>query len=99
MNSLSKQTDAEVLLRQPGSNSIHGEKVLLKVSTKSFIANSEFQEEVFGPFGLLVEYGDEQELLSLLSVLNGQLTGTIIGNEQDQELPNVISLLRKNVVD
>jgi NADP-dependent aldehyde dehydrogenase len=44
---------------------------------------------------LLVEYGDEQELLSLLSVLNGQLTGTIIGNEQDQELPNVISILRK----
>ena len=95
VNSLSKQKDAEVLLRQPGSNSIHGEKVLLKVPTKSFIANSEFQEEVFGPFGLLVEYGDEQELLSLLSVLNGQLTGTIIGNEQDQELPNVISILRK----
>lgn len=95
LNSLLKHADAEVLLRQPGSNSIHGEKVLLKVSSKSFIDNNCFQEEAFGPCALLVEYCDERDLLSLLSSLNGQLTGTIIGNEHDRALPNVISILRK----
>ena len=95
VNSLSKQTDAEVLLSQSGSNSMHGEKVLLKVSTKSYIDNSCFHEEAFGPFALLVEYFDERDLVPLLSSLNGQLTGTIIANEHDQALPNVISILRK----
>lgn len=53
------------------------------VSGADFLANPAFHNEVFGPFSLIVKSKDEDELLQIINALEGQLTGTIIAEEDD----------------
>jgi len=92
---LTARKEVNVLYRSPGVNSIHGEKVLAEVSSVDFFADKELCCEVFGPFSLLVAYEDNAQLFMLLSKLDGQLTGTIIGNEKDKELEGVVDEFQK----
>lgn len=48
-----------------------------------FLENPDLQEEVFGPFTLLVTYENLDELNQLASVLDGQLTATIFGEKHE----------------
>jgi 2,5-dioxopentanoate dehydrogenase len=71
--------EAEVLLEVQGA----GKPGLAKVSAREFRENHLLQEEVFGPFGLLVECETVEEMLATVPS-QGQLTGTIhceIGEE------------------
>jgi NADP-dependent aldehyde dehydrogenase len=52
----------------------------------SFVANLSLHSEIFGPAGLLVEAGNEAELLALAPRLEGQLTATIHASESDRAL-------------
>jgi alpha-ketoglutaric semialdehyde dehydrogenase len=67
------------------------------VAGKTFLANPNLQEEVFGPYSLLVQCIDEQELLAVAQALSGQLTSTIMGTVEDikkhQSLLNVVQEL------
>jgi NADP-dependent aldehyde dehydrogenase len=56
---------------------------LYMVSGNDFIANSEFQEEVFGPFSLIVKCKDLNEMERVIKNLEGQLTGSIFAKESD----------------
>jgi NADP-dependent aldehyde dehydrogenase len=47
------------------------------ISGEQFIANPQFQEEVFGPFSLVVKCKNLKELEQLILHLKGQLTGSI----------------------
>lgn len=49
--------------------------------------------EVFGPTALVVEYDDEQQLLEVARVLDGQLTATVHGNDADAIAPELIRIL------
>ncbi len=62
------------------------------VSGKDFLANPKMQTEVFGPFSLVVKSKDEDELIDVINSLEGQLTGTIIAENND--IPNL-----KGIVD
>ena len=62
-------------------NYINGEKVLAKVNAKTFIDNPELHEEVFGIFSLIIELEDTEDLFHLICSLEGQLTGSILGEE------------------
>jgi len=53
------------------------------VSAKDFIENPALSEEVFGPFSLLVECENEDEMLAVLRHLKGQLTTTVMGTDDD----------------
>jgi 2,5-dioxopentanoate dehydrogenase len=65
------------------SDSYKGSATLMEVSAMNFIKNTELQDEVFGPSSLIVKANDAGELLHAIEVLNGQLTGTVFGNETD----------------
>ncbi|MFP3632299.1 aldehyde dehydrogenase (NADP(+)), partial [Burkholderia sp. SIMBA_045] len=41
------------------------------------------QEEVFGPASIVIEVADQRELAAALQGLRGQLTATLIGEEQE----------------
>ena len=45
--------------------------------------NTNLHKEVFGPFSLVVKCRDFKELKNIIAELEGQLTGTIIGNEEE----------------
>lgn len=51
-----------------------------RVSGADFGSNRRLQEEVFGPFTLVVGCGDRAEMEALLSGLDGQLTAALIGD-------------------
>ncbi len=57
------------------------------VSGQEFIENKKLHQEVFGPFSLVVQAASEQELLDIIKNLEGQLTATIIA--QDEDIPNL----------
>jgi NADP-dependent aldehyde dehydrogenase len=64
---------------------------LLLVSGKDFAANIEaLREECFGPASLVVTYADLGELLELLDGLQPSLTATIAGQEDEEDLVNLL---------
>lgn len=49
--------------------------------------------EVFGPATLVVEYDDERRLLDVANLLEGQLTATVQGSDDDEIAPTLIRAL------
>ncbi len=67
---------------------------LFKTDASQFLASSELSCELFGPSSLVVTYADRQELIELIESLEGQLTATIHGSEEDLiEYSDVVRLL------
>jgi alpha-ketoglutaric semialdehyde dehydrogenase len=57
--------------------------VLVSVSGESFLKNPKLAEEVFGPYSMIVKCKNKDQLNNILTTLNGQLTGTVIGSEDE----------------
>lgn len=51
--------------------------------------------ECFGPAALVVTYADEAELLAFARAIDGQLTATIVGEGDEEILPELIRLLAR----
>lgn len=70
---------------------------IASVSAAEFVANPTLHQEVFGPFSLLVKCKDAAEMKEVVAHLEGQLTCTVIGSDQDlaqaAELVAAVSLL------
>jgi NADP-dependent aldehyde dehydrogenase len=49
--------------------------------------------EIFGPAALVVTYQDESELVEIAARLEGQLTATVIGRDDDEIAPELIAAL------
>lgn len=64
---------------------------LYATSAENFLANTNLHEEMFGAASLLVRCRDEQEMLKVLSHLDGQLTATL--QLVDADLPLARTLL------
>lgn len=56
---------------------------LLEVSGEAFLADAQLAEEVFGPTTLLVHCSGREQMLQAARDLEGHLTATIFGTEQD----------------
>ncbi|MFI1773489.1 aldehyde dehydrogenase (NADP(+)) [Thalassobellus citreus] len=68
------------------------------VSGANFLANPKTHQEVFGPFSLVVRCKDEAELIEVISGLEGQLTGTILAEEEDYDnLSDIVDALENRV--
>ena len=56
---------------------------VLSTSVKEFIADPAMMDEVFGPSTLLVAYNDLGQLLEVVSTMEGQLTASVFGVQED----------------
>ncbi|MBT8320272.1 MAG: aldehyde dehydrogenase (NADP(+)) [Eudoraea sp.] len=56
---------------------------ILTVPGNAFLKNTNLHKEVFGPFSLVVKCRDMEEMINIIAALEGQLTGTLIGNEEE----------------
>jgi alpha-ketoglutaric semialdehyde dehydrogenase len=64
------------------------------VSAADFLNNKKLQEEIFGPYSLLVVAEHPAELMDLVAALDGQLTATIMAeNNELASYTGLISLL------
>lgn len=76
----------------------HGSQRVLTVDAKDFIENPVLHREVFGPFSIVVQCTDKEELVQVIQNLEGQLTGTILGTEEEvKALPELINALANRV--
>ncbi len=71
---------------------------LAMVSGSKFMENRKLQHEVFGPFSLVVACKSMDELNEVINTLEGQLTGTVLGNEEElQANSDVVNNLKSKV--
>ena len=72
-----------------------GSPTLAVTDAVSFMANNLLQQEVFGPYSILVTCSDMAEMQVVASQMAGQLTATVMGTEQEihehKDLINVLS--------
>ena len=91
---LSTEGIESIWMGNEGRENYMGSAALAKTTAKNFRENSSLQNEVFGPFSLVVVCEDETDLKSALQSLHGQLTATIIGLPDDlKKFQNCIDLL------
>lgn len=77
---------------------LQGRQAILQIDSKEFLAHNQLQEEVFGPFALIISYENRAELMTCIAKLEGQLTGTIVGNSiKSPDFEEVIDLLSTKV--
>ncbi|WP_162416412.1 aldehyde dehydrogenase (NADP(+)) [Cyclobacterium roseum] len=77
LETLSQSKELTWLLTSEPSELLTGNAALAKVKAKDWLENEAFQEEVFGPFGIMVVYENEAQLKELAEKLKGQLTCTV----------------------
>jgi len=76
----------------------HARQAVVTVEGKTFLENTQLHHEVFGPFSMVVQCEDASQLREIISNLEGQLTGTIISdNNELAEYPQVIAALQNRV--
>ncbi len=68
-----------------------GTPILLKTTAEALLANQKLAEEVFGPGSVLVEATSREQLMDVARSLEGHLTATVWGT--DEELPDYADLL------
>ena len=71
----------------------YASQVVATVTGKTFLENSTLHHEVFGPFSIIVQCENLEQLEEVISSLEGQLTGTIISD--DNEISTYSSLVAK----
>ena len=65
------------------AESMQGAPGVFAVDSETWLHNHTLHEEIFGPATVLVRAGSEQELLQAAEALDGTLTATIHGTEED----------------
>lgn len=71
--------------QKPDQAQTQAEASLFSTDSATFLREKSLQEEIFGPYTLLVDAQSEAELLTLARSLEGQLTATIHGTPEDLE--------------
>jgi alpha-ketoglutaric semialdehyde dehydrogenase len=61
----------------------YAQAALFEVSGETFLADEHLSEEVFGPTTLLVQCESRDQIMAAAHALEGHLTATVIGTEQD----------------
>lgn len=73
-------------------------QVIATIDGKTFIDNPTLHQEVFGPYSIVVKCENVKALEQIISKLGGQLTGTVIADDQEAtEHSEVISALQNRV--
>ena len=76
----------------------HARQTIVTVEGATFLNNTTLHQEVFGPFSMVVTCKDEQELERIISQLEGQLTGTILGESEElHNYSDIIDALQNRV--
>lgn len=97
-----RKTDANVMLVAEGSQaasdaSFAVRSALFETDAESFLG-SDLDSEIFGPSTLLVRHSRRDQVLAIAHSLEGHLTATIHGTEQDmREFSDLIAILETKV--
>ena len=82
---LSERSGAQLVGLGEDAPSSCGRAQVYTVSADAFLADPDFQEEIFGPASLIVRCTDLDQAAQVLSGMEGQLTTTLHMNDGDHE--------------
>lgn len=84
--------------QRSATNPYSASAALYETEVSSFLAEPELSGEHFGPSTLLIRYTSKQQILEAARNLEGHLTATIHGTEEDlREFSELISILENKV--
>ncbi len=76
----------------------HARQTIVTVEGTTFLNNTTLHQEVFGPFSMVVQCNDASELEEVINHLEGQLTGTVLGELNElQKFNTVVDALQNRV--
>jgi len=75
----------------------YARQAITTVEGKTFLANTTLHQEVFGPFSMVVQCENVEQMEAIISNLEGQLTGTLIADGEAEQYSNIISALQNRV--
>lgn len=95
-NSAMEQPDVEIIASaHTETGSSLGNATVIKTSAGNFLNNPVLSEEVFGPFGIVVECETDEEFMKIAQQLKGQLTITIAATHKDvRDNSTLITILK-----
>ena len=92
-----KEVTVETIVHSKNKSN-RGAAILVSVSGESFINNSDLAIEIFGPYSMVVKCEDKNQLIEVISNLDGQLTGSVLGTPDESiNFSKVIDRLEKKV--
>lgn len=73
-------------------------QVVTTVEGSTFLNNTTLHHEVFGPYSIVVQCENKAQLEDIISKLEGQLTGTILSDDDEiASHPNIVNVLQNRV--
>ena len=76
----------------------YARQTITTVEGKTFLNNPTLHQEVFGPYSMVVQCENTNQLEAIISKLEGQLTGTLIAeNDEASHYPGLISAMQNRV--
>ncbi|MHB1147476.1 MAG: aldehyde dehydrogenase (NADP(+)) [Lutibacter sp.] len=76
----------------------YGRQSITTVEGATFLQNTALHQEVFGPFSMVVQCENAQQLSAIIANLEGQLTGTVLAeNEELINYGKIINALQNRV--
>jgi len=99
---LSSQAGVEELLKSDRSANKDGSSLVracvLHADVQCFLNNSLLSDEVFGPATLLVSYSNTDELINVIEGMEGQLTASLFGTEENiRKYNGILDILETKV--
>ncbi|HEV2222581.1 MAG TPA: aldehyde dehydrogenase (NADP(+)) [Candidatus Acidoferrales bacterium] len=80
------------------ANGFRVNTALFETDAPAFIENEDLQSEIFGPSTLIVHHDSRDELLAIARGLEGHLTATLHGTENDlREFADLVAILETKV--
>ena len=77
------QQGIQLVAKGAEANPVSATPMIAKVKAQDFLNNPALADEVFGPWSILVECENTQEVLAIANSMHGQLTTTLIANDAD----------------
>ena len=74
-----------------------GNPTIATATGQTFLSNPLLQQEVFGPYSLIIRCKDMKEMLQVANHLEGQLTTTLMATENDIRIHDKLTEAIKNI--
>lgn len=78
-----EKDDIEILTESGTEEGNYGSASMATITASDFLKDDDWQEEVFGPYTLVVSCTDKEEMHEVAKHLQGQLTVTFMGNAEE----------------
>lgn len=76
----------------------YAKQLVTTVNADTFLQNPTLHHEIFGPYSIVVQCDNHEQLETIISKLEGQLTGTIMShNLEIENYPNIVNALQDRV--